>query len=674
MTTIRFPSAWIARAHDALGRLADHPWALFVVLLAINSIARPYAGITHDTRLYSVQVLNRVEDGSYADDLFFRYGSQDQYSLFSRLAAPLVQSLGLPVAFFLIYLLSKTLLIWGMIRLVRTLVPNRAAVALALGYCMVVTIHYGGQYILNVQEMFLTPRLPAIALVLIGLDFALRGRPIVSGIVLLGAAAIHPLMACGGLLIWGAYQLWTWFGLKTFIGVTAALCLCAAGVLAYEPLGKRCFGEMDEAWRETILSASPFNFASEWNYRDWCYLAFQLAITGVVIWRYHAIDPSKTRFLVVVLMVTILAVVGTDLGERLPYALLLQGQPYRAMWVLAFLHLAFVFWLFVEWAQHPAQSVQLAACGLLAYLCWYDGLWEELALPVFAFALFVVPFRGLERKPRDSAWVVHGIQCGLIVGAIVWMVYKFFLLSIELDALNEMHNELRDLVEVYLKNLGPILLLLGLAFVLTRFGRFCGRRAVWATAAGCLALQTALFTFPETVYYREHCTRYRKDLRDIREVIHRQGDRSRPLPTVYSNVGCLDYVWLDLHAKSYFDWWQAGGFMFRREMAMEGQRRACLVAAFEIERCRRFEKDMTDEDKYNVGRFFKADFDQTRLSAKDFARLCQEPGLDYLVLEQQIDGLPSSQYGRLYLYRCHQVRAALGLPEPGAGTAVAVIR
>jgi len=82
-----------------------------------------------------------------------------------------------------------------MIRLVRTLVPNRAAVTLALGYCMVVTIDYGGQYILNVQEMFLTPRLPAIALVLIGLDFALRGRPIVSGVLLLGAAALHPLMA-----------------------------------------------------------------------------------------------------------------------------------------------------------------------------------------------------------------------------------------------------------------------------------------------------------------------------------------------------------------------------------------------------------------------------------------------------------------------------------------------
>src|ERR1019366_5425257 len=99
MMSLRFPSDWIVKANDTLARLAEKPWALFVILLAINTIDRPYSGITHDSRLYSVQVLNQVEGGAYADDLFFRYGSQDEYSLFSRLAAPLVFSLGLPLAF-----------------------------------------------------------------------------------------------------------------------------------------------------------------------------------------------------------------------------------------------------------------------------------------------------------------------------------------------------------------------------------------------------------------------------------------------------------------------------------------------------------------------------------------------------------------------------------------------
>src|SRR5437879_5055351 len=74
MMTLRYPSDWLAKAEDAVARLADRPWALFIVLLCVNTLSHPYGGITHDTRLYSVQVLNHVEAGAYADDLFFRYG------------------------------------------------------------------------------------------------------------------------------------------------------------------------------------------------------------------------------------------------------------------------------------------------------------------------------------------------------------------------------------------------------------------------------------------------------------------------------------------------------------------------------------------------------------------------------------------------------------------------
>src|SRR5579883_2224823 len=121
---IHYPSAWLARVEEALCALAESRWGLLLLLLSVNAVALPYAGITHDARLYSGQVLNHVEDGAYSGDLFFRYGSQDKYSLFSVLAAPLVRWLGLQPAFLLIYLVSKTLLIWGMMRLALTLLPN----------------------------------------------------------------------------------------------------------------------------------------------------------------------------------------------------------------------------------------------------------------------------------------------------------------------------------------------------------------------------------------------------------------------------------------------------------------------------------------------------------------------------------------------------------------------
>src|ERR1022692_2982834 len=82
--------AWLSSATDAIRRLADRPSTLFVVLLALNAIARPCSITAHDARLYSLQVMNQAEHGAYAADVFLRFGSQDQFSLFSRFVAPIV--------------------------------------------------------------------------------------------------------------------------------------------------------------------------------------------------------------------------------------------------------------------------------------------------------------------------------------------------------------------------------------------------------------------------------------------------------------------------------------------------------------------------------------------------------------------------------------------------------
>src|SRR4051812_26774615 len=69
-------------------RWAAHPAALFGLLLLLNTLFRPYLGIHHDAMLYSGQVLSRLDPATYSDDLFFRYGSQDRFSIFSPLMAP----------------------------------------------------------------------------------------------------------------------------------------------------------------------------------------------------------------------------------------------------------------------------------------------------------------------------------------------------------------------------------------------------------------------------------------------------------------------------------------------------------------------------------------------------------------------------------------------------------
>ena len=57
---------WPAR----LGGLAERPLVLLCVALALNALTQPYAGLTHDARLYAVQVAERLNPGSYAADRF----------------------------------------------------------------------------------------------------------------------------------------------------------------------------------------------------------------------------------------------------------------------------------------------------------------------------------------------------------------------------------------------------------------------------------------------------------------------------------------------------------------------------------------------------------------------------------------------------------------------------
>ena len=84
--------------------------------------------------------MERVHPGSFAGDLYLRYGSQDRYSLFTPLIAPLVHLFGLHATFFCVYLASKAMLFWGLVRLTRVLISNNVALILALIHLAIVPV------------------------------------------------------------------------------------------------------------------------------------------------------------------------------------------------------------------------------------------------------------------------------------------------------------------------------------------------------------------------------------------------------------------------------------------------------------------------------------------------------------------------------------------------------
>src|SRR5262245_22025699 len=168
--------AWLTRASEEIRRLADRPWTLFFILLAMNAIARPCSITAHDARLYSLQALNQAEQGAYSDDVFLRYGSQDQFTFFARAVGPMVAALGLRLAFFGLYVVFNTLFIFALFRLVRALIEDTLISTLALVYVVTAPLNYGGYDIFTVHEQFFTPRIIGTTLTLFALERLLRLR------------------------------------------------------------------------------------------------------------------------------------------------------------------------------------------------------------------------------------------------------------------------------------------------------------------------------------------------------------------------------------------------------------------------------------------------------------------------------------------------------------------
>lgn len=667
------PLTWFARVQLALHDLAERPGLLLLLLLSLNALARPYAGVIHDAKLYAVQVLNQAEPETFAGDLFLRYGSQDDYTLFSRVVVPLVRLLGVEATFFLLYLAFNTLFFFGLQRLILTLIRDRAAAVLALFYACVAPLPYGGMGIFVANEAFFTARLIACALVLHALADACTHRFGRATALLLAALLVHPIMAFGGVLVLGAYLGMTYLRPIALAGLLACGALLALTALTCEPIVAR-LGTVDPEWHAAILAITEYNFPLHWGPLDWLNTIACFIAAGVAAFDLHRGDARRERFAQALLLAGAIGLAGTIVASLLPYALPFQGQPYRVLWILKAAQVGYAFEAIAQYRRSPYVLKRLAALIPLLLLSVTHGMTPEfvlLALPVPLLALgYRMAYPGADRV----TWLWWSGSRGILIGAIAWAVYKCVVVSTRLDELRP-YLDGHDYPMQYLGNVGPVLWLLGITWLLVRLceaGRL-ERSLRWACPMLALALQLPAFALPCIPAYRAAYTRDGADLVFVRDYLAGQRRPGRA-PTVYCNLGRVDRVWIDLHAQSYFDGLQLAGVMFQRRTALEGRRRARLVSAFEFERLRRDEFMMTEAGKRGCRQLFEADFDHPAPDAADLAALCREPGLDYLVLMNPVAGLPAATNGHVHVYECRAVRAALRLPEPDATAALAARR
>jgi hypothetical protein len=302
--------------------------ALYLLaLVALWSVLGRYWGIQHDALNYMLQAVATLEPNPLAGDLFLKYRSQEDFTVFPHLTARVVAWLGVDRAGALLTITAAVAFYAAAFGLWRRLLHGRMAL-LALGLLVALPGSYGAGGVFRFAEPFLTARTFSEALCLSVLLAWHSSRQIWAAALLVIAFLVHPLMAMPALLICIGLALpmskvrhWACYGVL----IVASAIMGSWLLMLPEPV---MYGE----WLELTRWRSGYLFLEQWTARDWetaTQTLLTLACAPLVIPR------GDIRKLVSATATAALAglVLTGIAGELWHLRLLVEGQPWRWLWL-----------------------------------------------------------------------------------------------------------------------------------------------------------------------------------------------------------------------------------------------------------------------------------------------------------------------------------------------------
>ena len=388
--------------------------AALVGVAAAYAIGHPYLGIIGDASLYLGRSLADLDPSGVGRDIVFANDGQSRFSIFSRLVDPLVAALGAEHAGIVVALAASACVFAATLALARALGGGRrVTIAVALAATAMPTLYGAG--IFRFAETSAVPRPFAEAAVMAFLAALLVGRPLVAGLLLAVAFAIHPIMAMAG----GgtALVLLAWRRDARASGLTLVALVIAAGLalalgVAGVPLLDRLVVRVDPDWLGMLTARSPFLFPTLWAAS--AFAAPLVQATTIALAARHA-TPARRRVLAaVVISAAVQLAAAAVLGDALHGLLALQGQGWRALWLLAVLGTFCLPLVASElWREGAQARVALAFLGL-AWLCPL-GLAGSLLVCGVVLTLRARPF-ALPIRSEHATWGLAGVAAFSLLG------------------------------------------------------------------------------------------------------------------------------------------------------------------------------------------------------------------------------------------------------------------
>jgi hypothetical protein len=320
-----------------------------LALCCVWLITHRYEGIRHDAWLYAGQALARLDPPAFGHDLFFAYGSQDDYSLFSRPYSLFAQALGIGPAALLLLIAAHLAWAFAAFALARCWLSGAALwIGLALIYAL--PRDYGADKVFHYAESFLTARSVAEPLVLAALAAVLSGRRGLAWMAAMLAFLLHPIIAFPGMLFLAAFQF------RPGARMLAVLALAAGSISLALPA-------MDAEWLAIVRRGAPYVTLDEWR---WAKLVEPLAWLGILATGLTGpprMQQGCRALMIVAGASCLLALLATVTHAEL----LIQAQTWRGAWLLKVTALLILVGLFAQrWQRSAADRWLLAGLGAAA--------------------------------------------------------------------------------------------------------------------------------------------------------------------------------------------------------------------------------------------------------------------------------------------------------------------
>lgn len=547
--------------HPVLGAVS-----MSLLFATLFMLVRPYQGIRHDAILYTVQALHNAHPENFRHDLFFAFGSQDQWTLYGKLYEKLIALIGIRAGNLTGLVLAHLLWWTGVGQVARRVLPAPWH-WIAVLFVVAMPSDYGNNFAFFYAEPWLTARLPAEGLCLWALAFAIDRKHWIAIALTLAAMTLHPLNGAVGfaaVVMVATSRLPWWRIFAVLLLLFSALQYGTPSWFAIHPL--------DSIWRGVLRTEIDYLFPSLWSLFAWSKACWVIALPLIL----HADEAQAQRRLwgglALIGISGMVCATLADIGGH--DALWIALQFWRVLWLLTVM----------QWLALPALLLQYW-CARPALIWWLALCWMTLEVGGGVAALVIAALCNARPLLRTHATASQLLACLDVIDAR----YKGWLIALTLPAfatwaIAQMAFGMSqaDAHEPLLAMAFPLLdIIIHSRFMAVTVGAMCAC-CLLGDKKALVAFYVALFGL--LVY---GAANFDQRATTIKIMEARLDDPARapfagkvaPGSLVYWDGPWheLVYPWLLMRTASYFSPAQASGMVFQRDTTFEALRRASVI-------------------------------------------------------------------------------------------------